>query len=34
MCFCCVRDFNVNGEILSRRVCCDGPVIDLMEALP
>jgi dihydroorotate dehydrogenase electron transfer subunit len=34
MCFCCVRDFNVNGEILSRRVCCDGPVFDLMEALP
>jgi dihydroorotate dehydrogenase electron transfer subunit len=34
MCFCCVRDFNVNGEIVSRRVCCDGPVFDLMEALP
>jgi dihydroorotate dehydrogenase electron transfer subunit len=34
MCFCCVRDFNVQGEILSRRVCCDGPVFDLAEALP
>jgi dihydroorotate dehydrogenase electron transfer subunit len=34
MCFCCVRDFNVNGEIVSRRVCCEGPVFDLMEALP
>jgi len=34
MCFCCVRDFNVNSEIVSRRVCCDGPVFDLMEALP
>ncbi len=34
LCHCCVRDFNVNGEILSRRVCWDGPVFDLMEALP
>jgi dihydroorotate dehydrogenase electron transfer subunit len=34
MCFCCVRDFNVNSEIVSRRVCCEGPVFDLMEALP
>ena len=22
------------GEIVSRRVCCDGPVFDLLEALP
>ena len=34
MCFCCVRDFNVRGEIVQRRVCCEGPVFDLMEALP
>ncbi len=34
MCFCCVRDFNVQGEIVHRRVCWDGPVFDLMEALP
>jgi dihydroorotate dehydrogenase electron transfer subunit len=34
MCFCCVRDFNVHGEITHRRVCWDGPVFDLMEALP
>jgi dihydroorotate dehydrogenase electron transfer subunit len=34
MCFCCVRDFNVGGDIIQRRVCWDGPVFDLMEALP
>lgn len=34
MCFCCVRDFNVRGEILHKRVCWDGPVFDLQEALP
>jgi dihydroorotate dehydrogenase electron transfer subunit len=34
MCFCCVRDFNVQGEIVQHRVCWDGPVFDLMEALP
>jgi dihydroorotate dehydrogenase electron transfer subunit len=34
MCFCCVLDFNRGGEIVSRRVCCDGPVFDLLEALP
>jgi dihydroorotate dehydrogenase electron transfer subunit len=34
MCFCCVRDFNVDGEITHRRVCWEGPVFDLMEALP
>ena len=32
MCFCCVRDFNVGGEIVHKRVCWDGPVFDLMEA--
>jgi dihydroorotate dehydrogenase electron transfer subunit len=34
LCFCCVRDFNVKGEIIQRRVCWEGPVFDLMEALP
>jgi dihydroorotate dehydrogenase electron transfer subunit len=34
LCYCCVRDFNVGGEIASRRVCWDGPVFDLLEALP
>ena len=34
VCFCCVRDFNVGGEIVHRRVCWDGPVFDMMEALP
>lgn len=34
LCYCCVRDFNVNGEIVSRRVCWDGPVFDIREALP
>lgn len=33
MCFCCVRDFNVDGAITHRRVCWDGPVFDLQEAL-
>ena len=34
MCFCCVRDFNVGGEIVHKRVCWDGPVFDMAEALP
>ncbi len=34
LCFCCVRDFNIDGKIVHRRVCWDGPVFDLMEALP
>ena len=34
LCFCCVRDFNIEGEIMQRRVCWEGPVFDLMEALP
>ena len=32
MCFCCVRDFNVDGEIVHKRVCWDGPVFDIAEA--
>jgi dihydroorotate dehydrogenase electron transfer subunit len=34
MCFCCVRDFNVGGEVVQKRVCWDGPVFDIREALP
>jgi dihydroorotate dehydrogenase electron transfer subunit len=37
MCFCCVRSFevagDVTGEVVQRRVCCEGPVFDLQEAL-
>jgi dihydroorotate dehydrogenase electron transfer subunit len=33
MCFCCVRNFEVAGEIEQRRVCLEGPVFDLAEAL-
>ena len=33
MCFCCVRDFNVDGTVVHKRVCWDGPVFDLMEAI-
>jgi len=33
MCFCCVRCFEVAGEVTHRRVCRDGPVFDLAEAL-
>jgi dihydroorotate dehydrogenase electron transfer subunit len=34
MCFCCVREFAVDGEIVHKRVCWDGPVFDIREALP
>jgi dihydroorotate dehydrogenase electron transfer subunit len=33
MCFCCVRSFEVDGEVFHRRVCCEGPVFDMQEAL-
>jgi dihydroorotate dehydrogenase electron transfer subunit len=33
MCFCCVRDFHVEGAVVHKRVCWDGPVFDLQEAL-
>ena len=33
MCFCCVRDFIVDGQTEHRRVCWDGPVFDLREAV-
>jgi dihydroorotate dehydrogenase electron transfer subunit len=34
MCFCCVRDFNAGGVIVHKRVCWEGPVFDMREALP
>jgi dihydroorotate dehydrogenase electron transfer subunit len=34
MCFCCVRPFNVDGKIIHRRVCNEGPVFNLMESQP
>ncbi|MCR0980953.1 dihydroorotate dehydrogenase electron transfer subunit [Roseomonas populi] len=33
MCFCCVRDFEVGGETVHKRVCWDGPVFDMLEAV-
>ena len=34
MCFCCVRDVTIHGALVHRRVCWDGPVFDLQEAVP
>lgn len=33
MCFCCVRDFEVEGRTVHKRVCWDGPVFDMLEAV-
>lgn len=33
MCFCCVRNFETAGAIEQRRVCLEGPVFKLSEAL-
>ena len=33
MCFCCVREFRVGDAVAHRRVCWDGPVFDLQEAI-
>lgn len=33
MCQCCVRNFERNGQHESRRVCTEGPVFDIREAL-
>jgi dihydroorotate dehydrogenase electron transfer subunit len=33
MCFCCVRKFRSDARIVNRRVCWDGPVFPLQEAL-
>ena len=32
MCFCCVSPFRSGGELVYRRVCCDGPVFDIQDA--
>ena len=29
VCLCCVREFEVAGERVHKRVCCEGPVFDL-----
>ena len=34
MCYCCVREIRSPQGIAHRRVCWDGPVFDLAEALP
>ena len=35
MCFCCVREFAAApGQQRYRRVCYEGPVFDVLEALP
>lgn len=33
MCQCCVRSFKREGEIIQERVCKEGPVFDLQEAM-
>lgn len=33
MCQCCVRAFSRNGETINERVCREGPVFDLQEAI-
>lgn len=33
MCQCCVRPFHRNGDIVQERVCKEGPVFDLQEAM-
>lgn len=33
MCFCCVRPFEIDGRREQRRVCKEGPVFDLREAV-
>lgn len=33
MCFCCVRPFSVAGETVMRRICLEGPVFDVQEAM-
>lgn len=33
MCFCCVRPFREGDGVVHRRVCCEGPVFPLLEAM-
>ena len=32
-CYVCMRTFNVNGELTLKRVCRDGPVFNMQEAV-
>ena len=34
MCFCCVRPFEIGNKIIQKRVCNEGPVFRILEALP
>ena len=34
MCFCCVRPFKIGNKIIHKRVCNEGPVFKIEEALP
>ncbi|MDG1883594.1 MAG: dihydroorotate dehydrogenase electron transfer subunit [Alphaproteobacteria bacterium] len=34
MCFCCVRPFEIGNKIIQKRVCNEGPVFRVSEALP
>ena len=34
MCFCCVRSFKIGNKIIHKRVCNEGPVFKIEEALP
>lgn len=34
MCFCCVRPFEIGDKIIQKRVCKEGPVFRVSEALP
>ena len=34
MCFCCVRPFEIGNKIIQKRVCNEGPVFRISEALP
>lgn len=34
MCFCCVRPFEIGDKIIQKRVCNEGPVFRISEALP
>ncbi len=33
MCFCCVRPFRSGETVTYRRICCEGPVFELSEAI-
>jgi dihydroorotate dehydrogenase electron transfer subunit len=33
VCLCCVRPIKVGGEIVHKRVCCEGPVFDLQQVV-